>query len=83
MLLQKIARFIGAKRRLESDPSVPLVRVALECGYVDQSHFATTFRKLFDVTPAHFCRQVRQARALLTATKSDVVFLQEQGERSQ
>jgi AraC-like DNA-binding protein len=32
--------------------------IALECGFADQSHLSTTFRRVLGVTPARFTRQV-------------------------
>ena len=34
--------------------NLPLAKVALNCGFVDQSHFSREFRRLFGRTPRHY-----------------------------
>lgn len=40
----------------------PLSDVALSCGFADQSHFTTTFKRLVGVTPREFRRTLNVAR---------------------
>ncbi|GAA6621427.1 helix-turn-helix domain-containing protein [Scytonema sp. NUACC26] len=49
VLQQRVER---AKELLRQD--VPIVDVALECGFVNQSHFTKQFRKLTGVTPSKY-----------------------------
>lgn len=37
----------------------PLAEIALACGFADQSHFATTFRRAMRVTPGQYRRESR------------------------
>ena len=43
------------------DPERPLVAVAMECGFADQSHFTRVFKKFSGTTPAEFRRRVAGA----------------------
>ena len=45
---------------LLSRSQTPLAEIALACGFVDQSHFATTFRRAMRVTPGQYRRASRQ-----------------------
>jgi AraC family transcriptional regulator len=49
-------RIEQAARQL-ADTSRPLVRIALEAGFYDQSHFSNTFRKQLHLTPAEYRRR--------------------------
>lgn len=42
--------------RLMEQPDLPLVRVALECGFADQSHFTRAFRRQFALPPGEYRR---------------------------
>ncbi|HVT43836.1 MAG TPA: AraC family transcriptional regulator [Thermoanaerobaculia bacterium] len=48
-------RVAHACRRL-SGSNVALAEIALECGFADQSHFTSTFRKAMGITPAQYRR---------------------------
>ena len=50
-LIQK--RIDYAKGLLLQD--LPIVQVALEAGFVDQSHFTRRFKKIFGITPGQYC----------------------------
>lgn len=50
-------RIVRAKRLL-SDTALPLVQVALECGFSDQAHFTKAFAKASGITPAKWRRQI-------------------------
>jgi AraC family transcriptional regulator len=47
---------VRAACELLPDPEWPLVVIAAECGFADQSHFTRVFRKLTGTTPAQFRR---------------------------
>lgn len=49
-------RIVRAKRLL-ADTALPLVQVALECGFSDQAHFTKAFAKASGITPAKWRRQ--------------------------
>lgn len=57
---QRRIRLRKAAGALAADPGMPIVRVALECGFVDQAHLTNHFRRVFGLTPARY-------RALLNA----------------
>jgi AraC family transcriptional regulator len=42
-----------------SRTDIPLVEIAMACGFYDQSHFSKTFKRLVRVTPAEFRRAFR------------------------
>lgn len=44
---------------LLASSSATLAEIALECGFADQSHFATTFRRMLRVTPGQYRRMSR------------------------
>jgi len=48
-------RWECAKRLLRS-PGIPLIEVAHECGFANQSHFTTMFKRVTGSTPAAFRR---------------------------
>lgn len=50
-------RIVCAKRLL-ADTALPLVQVALECGFSDQAHFTKAFAKASGITPAKWRRQI-------------------------
>jgi AraC family transcriptional regulator len=41
-------------RRLASDPRADITRIALELGFSSQSHFSTSFRQLFGMSPRQY-----------------------------
>jgi AraC family transcriptional regulator len=49
-----LARRIEVARRLLERSSLPLVEVALEAGFADQSHFTKSFRRIVGVTPMRY-----------------------------
>lgn len=49
-----LARRIEEARRLLERSSLPLVEVALEAGFADQSHFTKSFRRVVGVTPMRY-----------------------------
>jgi AraC-like DNA-binding protein len=51
--LSRLVRFQEVLRRL-GGAEEPLVQVALDCGYFDQSHLVNDFRKLAGVAPTHY-----------------------------
>ncbi len=55
----------------------PVVDIALQCGFVNNSHFARRFRALFGATPSVVRQQASQshARARPTSTKKDAAML--------
>lgn len=57
---QRRLRVRKAAGAMAADPTLPIVRVALDCGFVDQAHLTNHFRRLFGLTPARY-------RALLNA----------------
>lgn len=57
---QRRLRVRKAAGALAAEPEVPIVRVALDCGFVDQAHLTNHFRRAFGLTPARY-------RALLNA----------------
>ena len=48
---------LGHAMTLLRDKRLGLAEIALRCGYVDQSHFSNSFRRLFGTTPLQFRRQ--------------------------
>ncbi len=59
--LQRL-RVRAACRQL-ADPEYPLVAIAMECGFADQSHFTRIFKKLTRTTPAQFRGTLQSARS--------------------
>lgn len=51
---------LACERLIASD--APLSDVALSCGFADQSHFTTTFKRLVGVTPREFRSRLNVAR---------------------
>lgn len=47
-------RLVRAARRLLSEPDLPLMDLALDCGFDSQEAFARAFKRLFGTTPARF-----------------------------
>jgi AraC family transcriptional regulator len=43
---------------IAASPRPRFADIALECGFADQSHLSTTFRRVLGVSPARFMRQV-------------------------
>jgi AraC-like DNA-binding protein len=58
----RILRFRHAVQRLSAAPVTDLARLALECGYYDQSHLYRDFRELATLTPGEY--QVALGRGL-------------------
>jgi AraC family transcriptional regulator len=48
-------------RKLLSMSSMPISRIAQECGFTSQSHFTASFRAAHAVTPAAFRASFRAA----------------------
>jgi AraC family transcriptional regulator len=58
-----VGEFIRQKRveqacKLVTTTREPLAEIAIDCGFSDQSHFSTTFRRHMGLTPARFREQV-------------------------
>jgi AraC family transcriptional regulator len=49
-----IQRRIEQAKVLLAKSSLPIIDVAVRVGFVDQSHFTTTFRKLTSMTPRNY-----------------------------
>ena len=49
-------------RKLLSTSSMPISKIAEECGFSSQSHLTTSCRKVFAATPAQYRAQMNQAR---------------------
>jgi len=49
-----LGRRVETAARLLQSSETPLATIALECGFADQSHLTTAFRKRVGVTPAAF-----------------------------
>ncbi|MFI5008012.1 MAG: DUF6597 domain-containing transcriptional factor [Solirubrobacterales bacterium] len=52
--LSRLVRFQDVLRRLGGGEGRPLVEVALDCGYFDQSHLVRDFQELAGVAPTHY-----------------------------
>lgn len=52
-------RRIGQAMVLLRDETIPLSKVADECGFADQSHFTKAFTRLLGVSPGRWRRSVR------------------------
>jgi AraC family transcriptional regulator len=53
-----------ARTLLTSSRNPKLADIALACGFADQSHLSTTFRRVLGVSPARFARQPTDAACL-------------------
>lgn len=53
-----IGRRLEHARNLLAQSKLPLVEIALACGFSSQSHFGNSFKKAFDLTPAQY-RELR------------------------
>ncbi len=53
--------------RLLDGSSVTLAEIAIDCGFADQSHFASAFRRTMGVTPGRY-RRMKDALAIGTET---------------
>jgi AraC family transcriptional regulator len=51
-----LERRIDRAKRLLSETQIPLVEIALGCGFASQSHFASAFRREVGVTPSQYRR---------------------------
>jgi transcriptional regulator GlxA family with amidase domain len=49
-----IGRRLEHARSLLAHSNLPLVEIALACGFSSQSHFGNSFKKAFDLTPAQY-----------------------------
>ncbi len=49
-----IDRRIAAARELLKESDQPLSQVAIDCGFADQSHFTSCFRKIVGVSPGRY-----------------------------
>jgi AraC-like DNA-binding protein len=49
-------RILKAKRLLRAGE--PLVNIAMQCGFADQSHFTRHFKKALGVTPQNYRQQL-------------------------
>jgi AraC family transcriptional regulator len=58
--LQRL-RVRAACHRLR-EPDYPLVAIAMECGFADQSHFSRVFQRFTKTTPARFRRALQPQR---------------------
>lgn len=54
----RVARVQAALERIRANPGVPLSRLALECGWYDQSHMNRDFREIAGASPTTHARQV-------------------------
>ena len=54
----RVARVQAALERIRANPAVPLSRLALECGWYDQSHMNRDFREIAGASPTTYARQV-------------------------
>jgi len=52
-----IERRVTAARTLLAESNRPLSEIAIDCGFADQSHFTTAFRKIVGLAPGKFRRQ--------------------------
>ena len=43
-------------------PATPIARVALDCGFADQSHLTRVFRSFVGITPGAYTQQFRTIR---------------------
>ena len=64
--LARLLRFERAKTLLESDDETSLTRLALDCGYYDQSHLTNEFRRIAGTTPAAYARGETNLQDALT-----------------
>ena len=55
--LQRVRVRAACQRLLQAE--YPLVAIALECGFADQSHFTRVFQKFTKTTPAQFRRTLQ------------------------
>jgi AraC family transcriptional regulator len=53
-----VSRRIERAKDLLRKPALPLAEVALSCGFADQSHFTTSFRKVTGLTPLKWRREL-------------------------
>lgn len=52
-----LGKRVERAKDLLGKPKLPLAEIALSCGFADQSHFTTAFRRLTDTTPLRWRRQ--------------------------
>jgi AraC-like DNA-binding protein len=72
----RVVRFQRAIDLLIDAPATPLASVAVRCGYFDQAHFGTEFRRLAGEPPGAYRRR-RLAEAIRVVGDADVAFLQD------
>jgi len=68
----RLLRFQRALSRAERGLRVEWTRIALDCGYFDQSHFIHDFRRFAGITPTGY-------EANRTQFRNHVKFLQSEG----
>jgi AraC family transcriptional regulator len=52
-------RRIGHARKLLTKSRIDYARIALDCGFADQSHFTTVFKRILGATPHEYRQSVR------------------------
>jgi AraC family transcriptional regulator len=57
-----LAARLDLARNLLTRSTLPIVRIASECGFSSQSHLTASFRSAHSVTPARFREHVRKSR---------------------
>jgi AraC-like DNA-binding protein len=70
-----LARFQRARDAIWADPTIDLVRLALDVGYSDQPHMTRAFRRYAGQTPARFARASAARKHWLASQY--VAFVQE------
>lgn len=65
-------RVIWAKNLL-AETALPLVQIALECGFSDQPHFTKAFAKASGITPAKWRRQIRTCTSSATVVSKSLI----------
>jgi len=51
---------VHAARNLLNSTELPLVQIAIECGFTDESHLIRSFRKILGMTPGEYRNQFKQ-----------------------
>lgn len=51
---------VHAARNLLNSTELPLVQIAIECGFTDESHLIRSFRKILGMTPGEYRSQFKQ-----------------------
>lgn len=55
----RMVRFAKAWNLKESDPALPWIKIAYECGYADQMHLVKDFREFAGVNPSFAAEELR------------------------